>query len=171
MAGDSSLCELGNRRARSTKQRPTADNNAFTRMKHLSPRLAAVVGALPLRPGMRVLEIGCGPGAAARAIAHRIGGGHILAIDRSAKAVQQAIVASAAEIAAGRMSVRQVAIEDFELEAGEAPFDLAFAIRVGAFDGRHPELEQQARKRIAGALVSGGQFFIDGGSPLQLVPL
>ncbi|MER8437086.1 class I SAM-dependent methyltransferase [Mesorhizobium sp. M1312] len=34
---------------------------------------------------MRVLEIGCGPGAAAREIARRIGDGHVLAIDRSAR--------------------------------------------------------------------------------------
>ena len=38
----------------------------------LSPRLAAVVQALPLRPDSRVLEIGCGPGAAARAVAARL---------------------------------------------------------------------------------------------------
>jgi protein-L-isoaspartate O-methyltransferase len=38
----------------------------------LSPRLAAIVDALPLKPGMRVLEIGCGPGAAARVIARRL---------------------------------------------------------------------------------------------------
>ena len=53
----------------------------------LSPRLAAVVDALPLRPGLRVLEIGCGPGAVARAIASRIGDGHVLAIDRYSKAM------------------------------------------------------------------------------------
>jgi cyclopropane fatty-acyl-phospholipid synthase-like methyltransferase len=53
----------------------------------LSARLAAIVDALPLRSGLRVLEIGCGPGAAAREIAHRIGDGHVLAIDRSAKAM------------------------------------------------------------------------------------
>jgi protein-L-isoaspartate O-methyltransferase len=38
----------------------------------LSPRLQAVVEALPLQPDARVLEIGCGPGAAARAIAARL---------------------------------------------------------------------------------------------------
>lgn len=45
--------------------------------KKLSARLQAVIEALPLRPGIRVLEIGCGPGVAARAIAHRIGDGHV----------------------------------------------------------------------------------------------
>ena len=33
----------------------------------LSDRLRAILEALPLRPGLRVLEIGCGPGALARA--------------------------------------------------------------------------------------------------------
>jgi cyclopropane fatty-acyl-phospholipid synthase-like methyltransferase len=60
----------------------------------LSARLAAIVDALPLRPGLRVLEIGCGPGAAAREIARRIGEGHVLAIDRSATAIVQAKAAS-----------------------------------------------------------------------------
>lgn len=81
----------------------------------ISPRLLALVNALPLRSGMCVLEVGCGPGAMAREIARRIGNGHVLAIDRSAKAIAQARAASRAEIAAGRLRVRQMAIEDFEL--------------------------------------------------------
>lgn len=133
----------------------------------LSARLAAVVDALPLLPGMRVLEIGCGPGAAARAVAARLGTGHILAIDRSATAVAQATAASAAEIAAGRMSVRCAAIEDFALADGEAPFDLVFAVRVGALDGRHPEAGRRAMPRIAAVLAPGGRAFIDGGDPLK----
>jgi SAM-dependent methyltransferase len=116
---------------------------------------------------VRVLEIGCGPGAAAREIARRIGDGHVCAIDRSAKAIAQARAASQPEIASGRLSFRQVAIEEFELEPGEAPYDIALAIRVGALDGRHPEVEKEARRRIAAALTSSGRFFIDGGDPLR----
>lgn len=133
----------------------------------LSPRLRAIVDALPLKPGMRVLEIGCGPGATAREIARRIGDGHVLAIDRSSKAIGQARVAAREEIAAGRLGLRKVAIEDFELESGEAPYDIALAVRVGALDGRHPELEQKALHRIAAALTRRGRLFIDGGDPLR----
>ena len=136
-------------------------------MPVISPRLLALVDALPLRTGMRVLEVGCGPGAMAREIARRIGNGHVLAIDRSAKAIKQAKAASRAEIAAGRLRVRQVAIEELELEPGDAPYDLAVAIRVGVLDGRHPEGEREAQRRIAAALTPGGRLFISGGNSLR----
>ena len=137
----------------------------------LSPRLLDIVDALPLRPGLRILEVGCGPGAAAREVARRIGDGHVLAIDRSAKAIAQAVAGSRPEIEAGLLSFRQVAAEAFELEAGEAPFDLAFAVRVGALDGRHPEAGRRAVHRLANAMAPGGRLFIDGGDPLKEVPL
>ena len=140
-------------------------------MTGLSPRLRAVVDALPLRPDSRVLEIGCGPGAAAREIAARLTTGHILAVDRSAKAVAQARAAAAEEIASGHMSIRQAAAEAFALEPGEAPFDFAFAIRVGALDGRQPDAGREALAHIAAALKPGGRLFIDGGDPLRELPL
>jgi SAM-dependent methyltransferase len=139
--------------------------------KRLSARLAAIVDALPLRPGLRVLEIGCGPGAAAREIVRRVGDGHVLAIDRSAKAMQQARAASRAETASGRLTLRQVAAEDLQLEPGEAPYDIALAVRVGALDGRDPDAGRRARARIAAALTSSGRLFIDGGDPLQEISL
>ncbi|WP_216211210.1 SAM-dependent methyltransferase [Amycolatopsis aidingensis] len=137
----------------------------------LSPRLAAIVAALPLTPESRVLEIGCGPGAAARAVAARLDTGHILATDRSAKAIAQARETCAAEIATGRLSLRQVAAESFQLEPGEEPFDLVFAVRVGALDGRHPEAGKRALARIAAAMAPGGRLFIDGGDPLRELPV
>lgn len=137
----------------------------------LSPRLAAVLDALPLRPGLRVVEIGCGPGTLARAIASRIGEGHVLAVDRSGAAVAQAKRLGAAEMAAGRLSVRQAAAETFALEPGEPLYDVAVAIRVGAFDGRHPDAGRLALPRIAAALVPGGRLFVDAGDALIALPL
>ena len=67
----------------------------------ISPRLQAIVDALPIGPTSRVLEIGCGPGVAARAIAARLSTGHVLATDRSPTAITQARHGSAAEIASG----------------------------------------------------------------------
>ncbi|MFI6088431.1 SAM-dependent methyltransferase [Streptomyces sp. NPDC051218] len=133
----------------------------------LSPRLAAIVTALPLQPHLRVLEIGCGPGATAREVASRLTTGHILAIDRSATAIAQARAAAAEEIGSGRMSVRHVSAEDFVLQPHEEPYDLVFAIRVGALDGRHPEAGRQAMQRIAVATTANARLFIDGGDPLR----
>ncbi len=140
-------------------------------MPELSERLRAVVDALPLHRGMRVLEVGCGPGAAAREVARRIGPGHVLGIDRSAAAIAQALAGARAEIEAGVLSFRRVRVEDFVLEQDEAPFDLAFAVRVGALDGRHPQAGQQALVRLRAALAPTGRLLIDGGDPLREVSL
>lgn len=135
-------------------------------MPQISDRLRQAVEALPLAPGMRVLEIGCGPGVAARAVAARIGEGKVIAIDRSATAIAQAVRGSAAEIAAGRLEFRIAAIEDFA-PAGEPPFDLAYAHRVGALDGRHPETGSKALARLKLLLKPGGLLVIDDRAPIR----
>ena len=136
-------------------------------MTRLSPRLQAVVDALPLQPDSRVLEIGCGPGAAARAIADRLDTGHILAIDRSATAIDHARASAADKIASGRLAFRHVPAEAFVLQPGEAPYDIVFAIRVGALDGRHPRAGQRILRRIAAATTAGARLFVNGGDPLR----
>lgn len=133
-----------------------------------SQRIVDAVDTLPLRPGMRVLEIGCGPGVAARLVADRVGpGGFVLAVDRSAKAVDLCRRGSADTIAAGLLDVRQVAIEELELQPGEARYDLAFALRVGAFDGRHPDVGIRALGRVAAALVPGGRLWLESHPTLR----
>ncbi len=135
-------------------------------MAQISDRLRQAVEALPLTPGMRVLEIGCGPGVAARAVAARIGDGKVVAIDRSATAIAQAVRGSAAEIASGQLEFRVAAIEDFAPE-GEA-FDLAYAHRVGALDGRHPEAGRRALQRLKRLLKPGGLLVIDDRPPIRV---
>lgn len=137
----------------------------------LSKRLSDIVDSLPLYDGIRVLEIGCGPGAMAREISRRIGNGHILAIDRSAKAIQQAVSGSQKEIESGRMAVCQASIEHFNLHPDDERFDIAVAIRVGALDGRHPNIEKQSLRNIANVLKTDGKLYIDGGNPLKVISL
>lgn len=137
----------------------------------ISIRLAEIIEALPIRDDMRILEIGCGPGVVAREISARIGNGFILAIDRSSRAIHQAMESSQIELKSGRLAFRQVAIENFDLMKHEKPFDLAFGIRVGALDGRHPKSELEAIKKITNALTKNGKLFIDGGNPLKEIPL
>ena len=137
----------------------------------LSPRLAAVVEALPLTPSMRVLEVGCGPGAAARAVAERLTDGFLLAVDRSAKAIALAEAGSTELVAAGRLRFETTSVEDLALPDGEPHFDLAFAIRVGALDGRHPATGKRALARLREVLTPTGRLFVDGGDPLRELDL
>lgn len=137
----------------------------------LSVRLKEVVDALPLQAGLRVLEIGCGPGAAARAVASLVGDGFVLGIDRSDRAIAAAVRGSWAELATGRLSFRRVSAEEFKLQPGEEKFDLAFAIRVGAFDGRHPAAGKRAIEQLRKALKPGAKLYIDGGTPLKEIHL
>jgi SAM-dependent methyltransferase len=120
-----------------------------------SARIREAVDALPLKAGIRVLEIGCGPGVAAREIVRRWPDVYVLGIDRSPTAIAQAIAGSQQEIAAGQLLTK------------EARFHLAFALRVGALDGRHPTVGAIALPRIRAALVRGGRLFLDGGNPLR----
>ncbi len=129
-------------------------------MTKTSQRIIDIVNQLPLKEGMRVLEIGCGPGVAAREICSRFRNIYVLAIDRSEKAIAQSIAGSKAEIKSGKLAFIRSSIEEFELSRTK-PFDFAFAIRVGALDGRHPESEMKAREKIKAVLKKNGKLFID----------
>lgn len=131
-------------------------------MSALSRRLADILDRLPLAPGMRVLEVGCGSGALTRAMAGLVGPGHVLGIDRSARAIAQAVARSVTETGNGSVSYQHIAVEDFVLMPGMAPFDLIVAVRVGALDGRHPQAGTRAWPRLVAALAAKGRIFVDG---------
>ncbi|WP_309068948.1 pyridoxamine 5'-phosphate oxidase family protein [Microbacterium sp.] len=142
------------------------------RMNDLSPRLRAVIEALPLRSGLRVLEIGGAPGTAARAVAAAVGDtGHVLVVDRSATGIARTERNCRAEIERGVISVLVDRVEDLQLPPGTAPFDLVFACRVGVLDGRHPREHPSAIARLRAATVPGARLFVDTGSPLDEIDL
>lgn len=141
-------------------------------MGQLSARLAAVVDALPLSPGLQVLEIGCGPGAAARVVAERVSpGGRVVAVDRSRRAIDQLLASSPHLIEAGELVAVHTSAEELHLPPGLGPFDLGFAVRVGAFDGRHPAAGAAAVARLGAVMRPGAPFFVDGGDPLRILSL
>jgi ubiquinone/menaquinone biosynthesis C-methylase UbiE len=139
--------------------------------KVISQRLSAIIDALPLKKGMRVLEIGCGPGVVAREIVNRIENIYVLAIDRSDKAIETAKRFAKPEIEKGRLQFVRSAIEDFKLPESEALFDIAIAIRVGVLDGRHPHHQRMALTNIFKSLKATGRLFIDGGDPLKEIDI
>jgi ubiquinone/menaquinone biosynthesis C-methylase UbiE len=118
----------------------------------VSERLRRVVEALGVRPGDRVLEIGCGHGVAATFVCERLDGGRLTAIDRSPKMIAAAASRNAEHVAAGRAEFLVMRLE--ELDLGNRRFDIAFAVRVGLFH-REPE---RARALVEPYLAPGGRI-------------
>jgi ubiquinone/menaquinone biosynthesis C-methylase UbiE len=118
----------------------------------MSERLRRIVEQLDIRPGDRVLEIGCGHGVAATLVCERIGHGRLTAIDRSPAMVVAAARRNAAYVEARTAEFLLSALE--ELDLGDRRFDKAFAVRVGLFH-REPA---RARGLVEPYLVPGGRL-------------
>jgi SAM-dependent methyltransferase len=116
----------------------------------MSERLRSIVDRLSIRPGERVLEIGCGHGVAATFVCEA--GGRLTAIDRSPKMVEAAGRRNAVWVEAGAAEFLVGSFEDVDL--GERRFDTIFAVRVGLFH-REPA---RARALAARWLAPGGRI-------------
>jgi ubiquinone/menaquinone biosynthesis C-methylase UbiE len=116
----------------------------------MTDRLRRVVERLDLRPGDRVLEIGCGHGVAATYVLER--GARLTAIDRSPKMIEAATRRNAAYVEAGMAEFLIAHLEDLDL--GDRCFDVIFAVRVGLFH-REPE---RARRLAERWLAPGGRI-------------
>ncbi|MFD5826015.1 SAM-dependent methyltransferase [Lentzea sp. NPDC060358] len=117
----------------------------------MSERLRDVVGQLAVRPGDRVLEIGCGQGVAATMVCGLLSTGTLTAIDRSVKMVEAATRRNAPYVVSGKAEFLIASLEDVNL--GDRRFDLVFAVRVGLFH-RDPG---RARALVRPWLAPGGR--------------
>jgi ubiquinone/menaquinone biosynthesis C-methylase UbiE len=97
----------------------------------MSDRLRRIVDGLDIRPGDRVLEIGCGHGVAATFVCERLEHGRLTAIDRSPQMIEAARRRNAAYVEAGTAEFLVATLE--ELDLGDRRFDTIFAVRVGLF--------------------------------------
>ena len=116
----------------------------------MSERLARIVSELGVRPGERVLEIGCGHGVAATLLCER--GARLVAIDRSPKMIAAAARRNAAYVRSGAAEFLVASLEEADL--GERRFDAILAVRVGLFH-REPERARELAERW---LAPGGRL-------------
>ncbi len=126
-------------------------------------RIAKAIEHLAPQPGERLLEIGCGRGAAASLVCEHIGDGRLVAIDRSSTAVAATRKACDMHIAAGRLEVFEASLAELALPPHS--IDRAFAINVNLF-WLKPEVELGVLRE---ALVPGGalRLYFEAPSPAK----
>ena len=124
-------------------------------------RVRWAVEVLDPQPGEHVLEVGCGPGAAAELVCPRLGDGHLLAVDRSPVAVARTLARCAPHVAAGRLQVTQAELSGLDLPRGA--LDAAFCVDVNVF-WTGPASRELAALR-AGLRAGGRLLVLYGAGP------
>lgn len=77
-------------------------------LQTIPPRIRWAVDVMDVQPNDHVLEIGCGPGAAAELICQQLETGKLFAIDRSESGVDRTKRRCAQYVESGRLTVRQI---------------------------------------------------------------
>lgn len=115
-------------------------------------RNAWTVERLELRPGERVLELGCGPGLALAAASRRVGSGLVVGVDHSRTMLRQARLRNAARVLTGRVRLVRASVDALPPLPG--PFDALFAVNSLLWS----EDPEALLRRLAEQLRPGGRM-------------
>lgn len=126
----------------------------------MSDRIERFVQSMKIRPGDRVLEIGCGHGVAAALICSRLHSGTYVAIDRSEKMVAAAAKRNELHVRSGKARFLQATLEQVDL--GDERFDKVFAMRVRLFHDEPAKACRLARHWLA----PKGELFVEYDEPM-----
>lgn len=123
-------------------------------VKSIADRLTYAFEILEVDPSDRILEIGCGYGAAASLICGRLVDGKITAIDQSEKMIRAAEKLNAPFVSAGKAIFLAAPLHEADL--GHSRFNKIFAVNVNLFWMKAArELE-----RIRELLLPGGTIYL-----------
>jgi ubiquinone/menaquinone biosynthesis C-methylase UbiE len=139
---------------------PAGDYDRF--MGRYTPALAtALADAAGIRPGMRVLDVGCGPGGLTRELATRLGAGNVAAIDPAAQ------FAAACRDRNPGADVRTGVAE--QLPWPSAHFDAALSsLVIGFLDDPGQGVKEMARVTRPGGIVAACMWDIATGGMTML---
>jgi len=98
------------------------------RSRTVANSAAYLVGEL--RPGIELLDVGCGPGTITVDLARHIDGGRVVGVDRSAEVVEAARAEAASQVETLRSSLELEVADIYDLAFGDASFDVVHAHQV-----------------------------------------
>ena len=116
-------------------------------------RLRWAVDTLDVQPGERILEIGCGRGAALALVCERLEDGRVTGLDRSAVALAAAEARLGQALTAGKARLLKTDLAQLK---PEETFDKVFAVNVNVF-WINPVHELAVIRR---ALAPGGRLYL-----------